>query len=292
MRLLKKRAPYALLLPFFLAMAAFFIVPLGLIVVYSFLKAGPYGGVLQEFSWDAYVQILFEKDFDGHLAFNPAFLEVFLRSVKLAAICTLLCVAMGFPVACHMATRPPEKRNLWILLVTIPFWTNLLIRTYAWMLVLRNEGLINHLLLSLGVIHAPLPLLYNDFAVALGLLYSYLPFMILPIYASLERMDWRLAEAAADLYADRWQTLRRITVPLAMPGIVAGSVLVFIPAIGSFLASDLLGGGKQMMLGNLIQMQFGFSRNWPFGAAVAVLLMAVVLLGMTLLARKSAGGRS
>jgi spermidine/putrescine transport system permease protein len=282
-----KASPYTLLLPFFLVMGVFFVMPLALIVFYSFMKAGPYGGVVHELSWDAYVQILFEKDFDGQLHFSPAYLEVFIRSLKLSAICTLLCVVVGFPTAYHMATRPPEKRNFWIMLVTIPFWTNLLIRTYAWMLVLRNEGLLNHFLLFLGIIHEPLPLLYNEFAVGLGLLYSYLPFMILPIYSSLERMDWRLTEAAADLYAGRWQTLFRITIPLAMPGIIAGAVLVFIPAIGSFLASDLLGGGKQMMLGNLIQMQFGFSRNWPFGAAASVILMAIVMLGMMLMARKA-----
>ncbi|MBI3441107.1 MAG: ABC transporter permease [Proteobacteria bacterium] len=272
-------------------MGAFFIMPLALVVVYSFLKAGPYGGILWELSHDAYVQILFEKDFDGNVAFNPAYVEVLLRSVKLAGICTLFCVLLGFPTAYYMATCHPSKRNAWILLVTIPFWTNLLIRTYAWMLVLRTDGLLNHFLLLTGIIKEPLLLLYNDFAVGLGLLYSYLPFMILPIYASLERMDWQMTEAAADLYANRWQTLVRITIPLAMPGIVAGCVLVFIPAIGSFLASDLLGGGKQMMLGNLVQMQFGFSRNWPFGSAVSVILMAIVMLGMMWMARNSRGAR-
>jgi spermidine/putrescine transport system permease protein len=278
---------YLLLLPFFAITGVFFIMPLALIVIYSFLKAGPYGGVVWQFSWDAYTQIFFERDFDGHLAFNAAYVEVFLRSLKLAGLCTGLCLLVGFPTAYYMATRKPDQRNLWILLVTIPFWTNLLIRTYAWMLVLRNEGLVNHLLLSIDLIRQPLPLLYNDFAVGIGLLYSYLPFMILPIYANLERMDWRLAEAAADLYAGRWQVLRRIVIPLSLPGIIAGCVLVFIPAIGSFLAPDLLGGGKQMMLGNLIQMQFGFSRNWPFGAAASVVLMALVMLGLMLLARKS-----
>lgn len=278
---------YALLAPLFAVMGVFFIMPLALVVVYSFLKAGPYGGVVWEFSWDAYIRILFQRDFDGKLSFSAAYLEVFWRSLKLAGICTVLCALIGFPTACYMATRPPEKRNLWIILVTIPFWTSLLIRTYAWMLVLRNEGMLNSFLLSMGVIQEPLPLLYNDFAVGIGLVYSYLPFMILPIYASLERMDWTLTEAAADLYAGRWQTLMRIVAPLAMPGLVAGAVLVFIPAIGAFLAPDLLGGGKQMMLGNLIQMQFGFSRDWPFGAAASVVLMVIVMLGLKLMARKS-----
>jgi spermidine/putrescine transport system permease protein len=287
MRILKNSV-YTLLLPLFTVLGVFFVMPLALVVAYSFLQAGPYGGVVWHFSWDAYVQFLYERDFDGNLAFNAAYIEVFLRSLKLAALCTLLCLLIGFPTAYYMATQPPEKRNFWILLVTIPFWTNLLVRTYAWMLVLRDEGLANNALMSLGVIREPLPLLYNEFAVSVGLVYSYLPFMILPVYSSLERMDWSLTEAAADLYASRGQTLFRIVIPVSMGGIIAGCVLVFIPAIGSFLAPDLLGGGKQMMIGNLIQMQFGFSRNWPFGAAVSVILMVIVMLGMALMARKKA----
>lgn len=283
---MRQLKPVYLLTPFFTVIGIFFVMPLALIVIYSFLKVGPYGGVVWQFSWNAYIQIFFDRDFDGHLVFNAAYVEVFLRSLKLAGACTALCLLAGFPTACYMATRKPEQRNLWMLLVTIPFWTNLLVRTYAWMLVLRNDGLINHVLLSSGIIKEPLPLLYNDFAVGVGLLYSYLPFMILPIYASLERMDWRLTEAAADLYAGRWQVLRHVIIPCSMPGIVAGCVLVFIPAIGSFLAPDLLGGGKQMMLGNLIQMQFGFSRNWPFGAAASVVLMALVMLALMLMGRR------
>ena len=157
------------------------------------------------------------------------------------------------------------------------------------MLILRDEGLVNTLLMKLHVINAPLPLLYNGFAVGVGLLYSYLPFMILPVYATLERLDWRLIEAAQDLYAGRLQTLRRIIIPLAAPGIIAGCVLVFIPAIGAFLAADLLGGGKQMMIGNLIQMQFGFSRDWPLGSALSVVVMAIVMIGLVLMARKGRG---
>ena len=157
------------------------------------------------------------------------------------------------------------------------------------MLILRDEGLINSMLVKSGAVTEPLPLLYNDFSVGIGLLYSYLPFMILPIYSSLERMDWRLTEAAQDLYAGRLRTLWHVVIPQAMPGIIAGCVLVFIPSIGSFLAADLLGGGKQMMLGNLIQLQFGFSRNWPFGAAASVILMALVMLGLMILSRASRG---
>lgn len=292
MRGMTKNPGVSLLLPFFAVMGVFFVLPLLLVVAYSFMEAGPYGGVVPHFSWDGYRQILFERDFDGLWVFNTGYLDVFWRSLKLAGLCTFLCVLVGFPVAYYMATRPQQQRDWWILLVTIPFWTNLLIRTYAWMLILRADGIVNNLLMKAGIIETPLTLLYNGFAVGLGLLYSYLPFMILPIYANLERMDWRLTEAAADLYAGKWQTLRRVVIPLAMPGIISGCVLVFIPSIGSFLAADLLGGGKQMMVGNLIQMQFGFSRNWPFGSAASVVLMAAVMLGLMLLARRGRGGKA
>lgn len=285
---MKTRAA-ALLLPFALLMGVFFVMPLCLIVAYSFLEAGVHGGVVWKFSWDAYIQILYERDFDGKLVFDAGYLAIFWRSLKLAGICTALSLLAGFPVAYYMATRSPERRNLWILLITIPFWTNLLIRTYAWILILRDEGIANSALKSVGLIDAPLSLLYNDFAVGIGLLYSYLPFMVLPIYANLERMDWKLTEAAADLYAGRLQTMLHVILPLAKPGIIAGCLLVFIPAIGSFLASDLLGGGKHMMIGNLIEMQFGFSRNWPFGSAASVALMAVVMLGLMLMARRGRG---
>ena len=286
MRRLNLPAVYALLAPFLLVTGLFFIVPLGLVGVYSFLKPGIAGGVEWHLSWEAYTRILFERDFDGAVVFNPAYIDIFLRSVKIGALCTLLCVLAGFPTAYFIAMRPRASRHFWVLLVSIPFWTNLLIRTYAWMLILRSNGPVNEGLMSIGLLKEPLPLLYNDFAVAVGLLYSYLPFMILPIYASLEKMDWNLVEAAQDLYASRWRALVRVTLPLSLPGILAGSVLVFIPAIGSFLAPDLLGSGKEVMIGNLIQMQFGFSRNWPFGAALSIVLMAVVMAGLIVLTRR------
>jgi spermidine/putrescine transport system permease protein len=284
--------PLYLLLPFFAVTGVFFVLPLVLIFVYSFLQPGAYGGVDWHFSWESYVRLLFERDFDGRPEFNPVYLIVFGRSLALAGVCTALCLLAGFPIAYSMATRPERLRNMWVLLVTIPFWTNLLVRTYAWMLILRNEGLVNAWLVKSGVVSEPLPLLYNAFAVGVGLLYSYLPFMILPVYATLERLDWRLVEAAQDLYAGRLQTLRRVIIPLSMPGILAGCVLVFIPAIGSFLAADLLGGGKQMMIGNLIQMQFGFSRDWPFGSALSMVVMAVVLLGLMAVKRKGRGAEA
>lgn len=235
---------------------------------------------------NAYIQIVYDVDFDGNKVFDMRYLEVFWRSVKLAGICSLLCLLAGFPMAYYMATRPPAQRSFWMMLVTIPFWTNLLIRTYSWMIILRDDGLVNNGLLALGVIKEPIQLLYTDFAVGVGLLYSYLPFMVLPIYSNLERMDWRLVEAAADLYATRWQTLWRITIPLTMPGIVAGVILVFIPCIGSYLAPALLGGGQNMMLGNMIEAQFGAAGNWPFGSAASVALMAVVMIGLMIMSRR------
>jgi len=281
--------PHKLLLPFFIIMGLFFVLPLGLGLIYSFLKAAPYGGVIWEFSWEGYKRFFFVPDLSGVPVFDTGYLEIIFSSVKLAVITTILCVFIGFPTAWYMATRPPKQRDLWIVLVTIPFWTNLLIRTYAWILILRNDGLANTILGKAGLIDAPLQLLYNEFAVTLGLVYSYLPFMILPIYATLERMDWRLIEASEDLYANKARTLWHIILPLCLPGILAGSVLVFIPAIGSFLAADMLGGSKQMMLGNLIERQFFSSRNWPFGAAISVVVMGTVLFGLMLIAKRGQG---
>lgn len=276
MRGLKTSDIYRLLAPFLAVMTLFFVVPLFLVVVYSFLTPGISGGVVWRFSSQAYIQLLFDRDFDGILSFTTRHVHIFLRSIGLAGFCAVLCLLIGFPTAYFMALRPRYQRSFWVLLVTVPFWTSLLVRTYAWLLILRNDGPINGILGKIGLLRDPLPLLYNDFSVALGLVYSYLPFMILPIYAALDRMNWSMVEAATDLYAGRWRVLRLIILPLAWPGIAAGCFLVFVPAMGSFLAPDLLGSGKEMMIGNLIQMQFGFSRNWPFGAALSVVLMTVV----------------
>ena len=197
----------------------------------------------------------------------------------MALLTTALCLVISYPVAYYIAVVAPARRkNLLLALVVIPFWTSFLIRTYAWMLLLRTEGLINTLLLSTGLIDAPLNLLYNEMAVMVGLVYGELPFMILPLYASLEKLDLTLLEAAGDLGAHHASTFWRITVPLTMPGIVAGIVLVFIPSIGQFVVSDLLGGAKSMLAGNLIQNQFAVARNKPFGSAVAFELTAVVLV--------------
>jgi spermidine/putrescine transport system permease protein len=284
------RVRWGLAGPALLVIGVFGIVPLFIILVYSFLKAGGYGGVEWEFSVAAYVQFLFERDiFDDTLGFSFDYLRIFGRSILLAALATVLCLGIGFPTAYFMATRPAHSRNLWVFLITLPFWTNLLIRTFSMMLIVRDEGLINDILLWAGLVDRPIVILYTDFAIGLGLLYSFLPFMVLPLYASLEKLDFRLVEAAFDLYATRGRVLRRIIIPLARPGIIAGCLLVFIPAIGAYITPLMLGGGKQLMIGNLIALQFGSSRNWPFGSAAALILMAMVMIALMAYARNTAG---
>ena len=229
------------------------------------MAANPWGGVRPSFSVDAYVKLVLERDFSGELLFNAAYLRIVLRSIALAGVTTILCLLAGFPVAYVIAMQPKSRQGILLLLVTVPFWTNLLIRTYSWIMILRDEGLINHGLEAVGLIDAPLRLLYTNGAIAVGLVYTFLPFMVLPIYTAIERIDRSLVEAAHDLYADRRAMLRRVILPLAKPGIVAGAILVFVPALGSFVAPALLGGGKHLMIGSLIQAQFGAARNWRSG---------------------------
>jgi len=259
----------------------FFVIPLAIMAIVSVAERGQFGGVQwNTFSTEAYLRFLYERDFDDSLIWNPAYAQILLRSVWLSLLTTVLCVLIGFPTALHMAMQPQHRRNLLIFLVTIPFWTNLLVRNYAWILMLRSGGLIDSALQGLGLAGGSLNLLYTETAIAIGLTYSFLPFMVLPIFSSLEKLDFRLVEAAYDLGADKGRALRRIVIPLAMPGIAAGAILVFIPCLGAYVTPDLLGGSKSMMIGNLIQNQFGSSRNWPFGAALSFALLAVVLLAM------------
>jgi spermidine/putrescine transport system permease protein len=276
--------------PAMVVIGVFGVVPLLIMLIYSFLVAATYGGVEWTFTTEAYVSFLFQRDiFDDTLQFVPDYLQIYLRTFLLAGVTTVASLIVGFPTAYFMATRPASQRNFWVFLITLPFWTNLLIRTYAIMLIIRDEGMVNDLLQSLGLIDKPIHFLYTNFAILLGLLYSFLPFMVLPIYSSLEKLDFRLVEAGFDLYATRIQVLRRIVIPLAKPGIIAGCVLVFIPALGAYVTPLLLGGGKQHMIGSLIATQFGTSRNWPFGSAQAFILMAVVLLALTLYVRSTSG---
>lgn len=275
------RRNWLLLSPTMAIIGVFGILPLFIALTYSFLDADTYGGVRWTFSTEAYVQLLFERDiFDETLVFNSAYIEIFWRSFKLAAFSTFAALLLGFPTAYFMATRPENQRDLWVFLITIPFWTNLLIRTFSMQLIIRDQGLVNVLLVGSGLIEKPIEIIYTDFAIGLGLIYAFLPFMVLPIYAALERLDFRLVEAGFDLYANRFQVLRRIIIPLAMPGIVAGSILVFIPGLGAWITPELLGGGKELMIGNLISLQFGSSRNWPFGSAAAMVLLAMVLVAL------------
>ncbi len=270
--------------------ALFGVAPLLIIVVYSFLQAGPYGGVVWKFSTDAYLNFLFQKDiFDDTLQFVPDYLLIYFRSVVFALATTAICLVFGFPTAYFMATRPPNQRNWWVLLITIPFWSNLLVRTIAIMFIIRDEGLINDVLLALHAIDRPITILYSNFAIMLGLLYSYLPFMVLPLYSSLEKLDFRLVEAGYDLYATRRKVLWRVIVPLSMPGIVAGCLLVFIPALGAYVTPLILGGGTHLMIGDLIAQQFGSGRNWPLGAAQALILMVAVLVALYFYVRNTSG---
>ena len=277
------------LLPAMAIIGIFMVIPMGIVAVYSFLEADSTGGVESQFSLDAYQQFLFELDLDDSLIFNAGYLRIFGRSFWLAFVCTLLCLIIGFPVAYYMSRQSPERKNLLVMLVTIPFWTNLLIRTYCWILLLRDNGLFNNFLLSVGIIKEPIQVLYTPTAVLIGLVYTFLPFMILPMYSTLEKLDGKLLEAAHDLYANRRQLLRRVVIPLAMPGIVAGCLLVFIPALGAFLAPDLLGGGKNLMIGSLIQLQFSTSRNWPFGSAASLILLLTVMIALIIYSRTPSG---
>jgi spermidine/putrescine transport system permease protein len=257
--------------------------PLFIMVLYSFLTKGPYGGVIWQFSADGWYRVLFETDiFDGRVTIADANLSILWRSTKLSLATTLLALLLGFPTAYFITTRSENTRGLWLFLITIPFWTNLLIRTFAILEVIRNEGVLNSFLIGVGLIDRPIQIMFTDFAIMLGMVYVYLPLMVLPLYASMEKLDFRLIEAAYDLYANRFQVLRRIIIPLVRPGIVAGSILVFIPSLGAYVTPRVLGGGKNMMLGNFIELQFGQGRNWPLGAALAITLMAVVMLALLL----------
>ncbi|NTF44396.1 ABC transporter permease [Rhizobium sp. AC27/96] len=276
----------ALIAPAFLVIGIFMVLPLCIAVVYSFMTANPYGGVTMPLTFDAYVQFLFRRDFDDSLMFSWSYVIIILRSIYLAAATTVICLALGLPVAWYIVCQAPERRRILLFFVTLPFWINTLIRTYCWVLILRDEGLANGLLKSLGVINGPLPLLYNDGSILLGLVYTFLPFMILPVYSTLERIDPRLIEVAYDLYANRYAVFRRVIWPLAKPGALVGASLVFAPALGSFLAPDLLGGGKKLLIGSLVQMQFTTSRNWPFGAALSIVVTVGVLLIFLARARK------
>lgn len=272
----KTRNLLILLLPATIWLLIFFIIPLIIVLVYSFLERGTYGGVTWEFTLKNYQRLA-----------NDLYLNIFWRSLGLASLTTLICLIIGYPLAFFIATSTARWRNLLLFLVIIPFWTNFLVRTYAWMIILRSEGMINTFLQSLNLISEPLNLLFTPFAVIVGLIYGYLPFMILPLYATIERLNFSLVEAAQDLGANHIRTFFRIILPLTLPGIIAGSILVFIPALGAFITPDILGGAKTVMVGNLIQNQFLQARDWPFGSALSMGLMILVLIPVMIYFRSS-----
>jgi spermidine/putrescine transport system permease protein len=245
----------------------FFLAPIGLLLAYSFLEPGPFGGVIGEFTWANYPRL-----------FDPIYLKVLLTSVRIAFVATFIALLLGYPAAYFIANAAPRWRVPLLILVILPFWTSFLIRTYAWMLLLAPVGLINKSLIAVGLIDDPLSLLYNELAIVIGLVYAYIPLMILPLFASLERLGGELREASADLFSSPFETFRTVTLPLTLPGIVAGCIFVFVPSLGNFIIPDLLGGGRKVMIGNLIQQQFLQARDWPFGAVLAIAVIAVMLL--------------
>lgn len=285
-----RSARVPLLAPTWLMIGVFLVLPVALMAVYSFLTKEMRGGVIWEFSPAAYDQFFVNRGLFGDepASLEWTYLNVFARSIAQAGIATVLCLLVGFPTAWFIATRPPEIRGVWLFLITVPYWVNLLIRTVSLRFLIRENGPLNDALMGAGLISRPLALINTDFAVQLGLFYSYLPFMVLPVYAAVERYNFTWSEAAADLYASRWVVLREIVLPIVKPGIIAGCLLVFIPSLGAFLAPNLLGGAKSFMIGSLIDEQFKKSLgNWPFGAAVSMILMSLVLILLLLYARST-----
>jgi spermidine/putrescine transport system permease protein len=253
--------------PVILWMFILFVLPLLLVWAVSFLTRSSFGGIEMPITLENYVRF-----------FDPLYVKILWVSCVMAFVTTILCLLFGYPFSYIIARSPIRFRNILLLLIIVPFWTNSLIRTYAWIVLLRTEGVINTFLLQLGLIEKPLSLLYNETAVLIGLVYTMLPFMVLPLYASIEKLDKTYLEAAYDLGAKPWQTFWKVTVPLTAPGIMAGSLLVFIPSLGLFFIPDLMGGSKTVLIGNLIKNQFLTARDWPFGSASSIILMALTLL--------------
>ena len=266
------------LAPSWAVMLSLFLLPMLIVMAYSLHTRGTYGGISKPLSIESYQRFA-----------DPIYLGILWRSFWIAGASTAISLLLGFPLALFIS-RAGKRKNLYLSLVILPFWTSFLVRTYAWMFLLRDTGLLNSTLQKLGIIHDPLPLLYNDGAVILGLVYGYLPFMVLPLFGTLERLDRNLLEAAADLGARPWATLLRVVLPLSAPGIRAGVILVFIPCLGAYLTPDLLGGGKSVMIGNLIQNQFTTARDWPFGSAISLALMAVVMALLIAFVRRDEEG--
>ncbi|MDQ2090817.1 ABC transporter permease [Marimonas arenosa] len=277
-----------LILPAWVIIGIFLVLPILIMATYSFLTKEFRGGVIWEPTLAAYDQFFFDRGLfgDEQPKIEWTYILIFWRSIWQAGLATLLCLLIGFPTAWFIATRPAHSRTVWLFLITVPYWVNLLIRTISMKFLIRDNGPMNQWLLNAGLIDEPIHIINTNLAVQLGLFYSYLPFMVLPIYAAVERYNFALSEAAADLYASRWVTLTQVIIPVVKPGIIAGCILVFVPSLGAFLAPDLLGGAKNFMIGSLIEEQFkGAAGNWPFGAAAAMILLSMVLIVLIVYAR-------
>lgn len=282
-----------LMIPSWVMIGIFLLAPVGMMVVYSFLTKEFRGGVIWDFTLAAYDQFFFDRGLFGDEppSIEWTYIGIFWRSIWQAGLATIACLLIGFPTAWFIATRSPGSRSIWLFLVTIPYWVNLLIRTVSMKFLIRDTGPLNEFLIWTGAIDSPISMINTNFAVQLGLFYSYLPFMVLPIYAAVERYDFSLSEAAADLYSDIWTTLRLVILPVVKPGIIAGCILVFVPSLGAFLAPDLLGGAKTFMIGSLIEEQFkGSAGNWPFGAAASTILLSIVMAVLLIYARNQNKG--
>ncbi|MEQ8154981.1 MAG: ABC transporter permease [Clostridiaceae bacterium] len=255
-------------------MVVFVIVPLIYVGFISFMTRGTYGGIVYKFTLINYITI-----------FDPLYFKVICNSIKIALTSSLICILIGYPFAYYLAKQPSEKRGLLIMLIMIPFWTSSLVRTYSWVILLHASGIVNKFLMTIGAISSPLQLLYNDYAVTVGIVYILLPFAILPLYTSIEKLDKSLIEASNDLGAKPYKTFIKVTLPLTSSGIFASVILTFIPSLGYYFTADILGGGKTLMIGNLIKNQFTSAKNWPFGAAISLVLIAITLIVLYLYSR-------
>lgn len=265
--MLNKKPVKLLALPALLWMGALFVLPMLMIAILSFLKRGTYGQVVYEFTLNNYIRI-----------FDPLYGQIFWDTLVVAVLTTVFSILCGYPLAYYISRLEKSTQQIWLLLVMIPFWINFLVRSYAWVIILRSQGVINTFLQSLGIISEPLPLLYNSGSVLLGMVYTLMPFMVLPIYVSLEQMDRRKLEAAYDLGATPWKAFWHVTLPMTKTGVVTGSILVFVSSIGMFVVPDVMGGAKSALIGNVIQNQFLSARDWPFGSALSIVLMLLAML--------------
>lgn len=270
-------ALFGLLTPASLFLLVFFLAPLAIMVVYSWLEPGLYGGVVWNFYDLNYGRILGWAD-SKYEKFDLVYLSIFLQSVRLALTTVLLSLVICYPAAFWISRMSDTKKTLFLFLITLPFFVSLIVRLFAWILILRPTGFLNQALIALGIITEPLEIIFTDTAVIIGMVYVFIPFMFLPLYASVEKLDFSLIEASSDLGATRLQTFRRVILPLTLPGIIGGSIIVFIPALGNFIVPSVLGGAKVLMIGNLIEQQFLSARNWPFGSALGMIVMAAILI--------------